>query len=209
MKLKICGVKTVKEAEGLKAAGVDYVGLNFVPASSRCISLETAQDIIAVLKDSPIETVALFQNQPLDMVEEYVRELAVDYVQLHGNESAEYARAVQASVIRAIAVKPTDTAETLNKFMENYPAEYFVLDREKQGKGNIVDLGLAAKVIAAAPNKVCLAGGIDADNLIGILSKVQPYAIDISSGVRTGDSIDMALVAQCQKLIAAARSNRP
>jgi phosphoribosylanthranilate isomerase len=201
MKLKICGVKTTAEAEALKAGGVDYIGLNFVPGSKRCIPLETAQDILAVLRGSSVQSVALFQNQPLDMVEEYVRELGVDYVQLHGDESAEYARSLQAPVIKAIAVKPASAPEELIASVKNYPADYFVLDRHTQGRGDIVDSGLARQVIAAAPDKVCLAGGLNPDNLADILAKVQPYAIDISSGVRTGEDIDVCKVTTCLKII--------
>jgi phosphoribosylanthranilate isomerase len=209
MKLKICGVKTVEEAEGLKATNVEYIGLNFVPTSSRCISLETAQEILAVLRNSTIQSIALFQNQPLDMVEEYVRQLNVDYVQLHGDEPAEYARSLQAPVMRAIAVDPTMSANELINFIKNYPADYFVLDRTKQGQGDIVDIGLAKQIMAALPDRICLAGGLNPDNLTSILTKVQPYAIDISSGVRTGDSIDMAKVNDCLKIISAGRSSRP
>ncbi len=209
MKLKICGVKTAEEAEALKASDIDYIGLNFVPSSKRCISLEAAQTILAILRGSSVKTVALFQNQPLDMVEEYARQLNVDYVQLHGDEPAEYARSIQAPVIRAIAVKPGATADELIKLVKNYPADYFVLDRHTQGQGDIVDNGLAAQVIAAAPNKVCLAGGLTPDNLTDVLAKAQPYAIDISSGVRNGGDIDIAKVNRCLEIIRAVRSSQP
>ena len=209
MKLKICGVKTVKEAEGLKAIGVDYIGLNFVPTSSRCISLETAQEILAILRDSAVQTIALFQNQPLDVVEEYARQLGVDYVQLHGDEPAEYARSLQTPVMRAIAMDPAKPADELIDFIKDYPADYFVLDRAKQGQGDIVDPALAQQIAVAAPDKICLAGGINPDNLADILKRVRPYAIDISSGVRTGENIDMAKVAQCQEIIRAVSSSQP
>ncbi len=201
MKLKICGVKTAEEAEALKASGVDYIGLNFVPGSPRCISLETAQEILAAVQDSMVQTIALFQNQPLDMVEEYASQLKVDYVQLHGDEPAEYARSLRTPVMRAIAVDANRSADEGIDFIKNYPADYFVLDREKQGQGDIVDPSLAARIVTAAPDKVCLAGGINPDNLASILEKVQPYAIDISSGVRTGDEIDSDKVAKCLRII--------
>jgi phosphoribosylanthranilate isomerase len=209
IKLKICGITTISEAEALKNTRISYIGLNFVPSSPRCISLETAQDILAVLRGSGIQTVALFRDQPLDMVEEYARELSVDYVQLHGDEPAEYARALQTPVIKAIAVKPDSRAGELIKLVKNYPADYFVLDRHEQGKGDIIDSGLAAQVIAPAPDKVCLAGGLTPDNLDAVLTKIKPYAIDISSGVRTGDAIDMDKVNRCLEIIRAARSSRP
>lgn len=194
MKLKICGVKTPEEANALKEVGVEYVGLNFVPSSSRCISLEQAQDIMAALKGSGIHVVALFQDQPIEMVSEYVRELDVDYVQLHGSESPEYARSVPKPVIKAIAVKPGTPADELIKYIQDYPADYFVLDRAQQGKGDLVDTKLAAQIVKEFPDKIYLAGGLNPDNLPAILQQVQPYGIDISSGVRTDEMIDTAKV---------------
>jgi phosphoribosylanthranilate isomerase len=205
-KLKICGVKTPEEAKDLKDAGVEYIGLNFVPTSPRRISLEQAQAIMAVLNDSDIKTVALFQDQPIEMVSEYVRELGVDYVQLHGGEPAEYARSVAKHVIKAIAVNPDASADEIIKYIKDYPADYFVLDRHEQGKGDIVDLKLAQQVIEAYPGKIYLAGGLTPDNLAEVLSKVQPYGIDISSGVRTGDTIDASKLSHCLKII---RSTAP
>ncbi len=197
MKLKICGVKTPEEAKALKEAGVEYIGLNFVPSSPRCISLEQAKEVMAALKGSGIHVVALFQDQPIDMISEYVRELDVDYVQLHGDESPEYARSVPKPVIKAIAVKPSATPDSIIKLLNNYPADYFVLDRAQQGKGELVDPKLAAKVVKEFPGKIYLAGGLTPDNLPKILQQVQPYGIDISSGVRTGKAIDMAKVKHC------------
>lgn len=206
-KLKICGVKTPEEAKALKDAGVEYIGLNFVPTSPRCISLEQAQAIMAELKDSGTKTVALFQDQPIEMVSEYVRELNVDYVQLHGDESPEYARSVAKHVIKAIAVKPDATAEELIKYIRDYPAEYFVLDRHEQGRGDIVDLELANQVIEAFPDKIYLAGGLNPENLAEVLSKVHPYGIDISSGVRTDDTIDISKVTLCLQITRSSRSD--
>ncbi len=153
MKLKICGVKTVEEAEGLKEAGVDYVGLNFVPESPRCITLEQAKAIMDALKDSPVQTVALFRNQPADLVNDYLNQLGVDYVQLHGDEPAEYAQSMQKPVIKAISVDPTVSAAELIDFIKDYPAEYFVLDRHEQGRGDIVGTGIARQVVDFAPDK--------------------------------------------------------
>lgn len=201
MKLKICGVTTVEEAEILKNAGVDYAGLNFVPSSSRCISLEQAKAVMAVLKGSGIGAVGLFQDQPVDMISEYVRELDIDYVQLHGDESPEYARAVTKQIIKAIAIKPGAGVDELISYIKDYPAEYFVLDRAQQGRGDLVDLKLAAQVVQTFPDKIYLAGGLNSANLAEVVSKVHPYGIDISSGVRTGNLIDVAKVQSCLNIL--------
>src|SRR5665213_2799109 len=105
VKLKICGVKSVEEARLLRDAGVDLVGLNFIPVSTRYISLDTAQAIMTELAGSRIQTVALFADHPLVEVNNYATSLKVDYVQLHGDETADYAKDVQVEVIKAISFK--------------------------------------------------------------------------------------------------------
>ena len=202
IKLKICGVKSVDEARQLRESGVDLVGLNFIPGSSRFISLEAADEIMAELKSSSIQTVALFAGRPLDEVDDYASRLDVDYIQLHGNEPAEYAKGVNATVIRAIAVDSNQTAQELIKFMQEFPVDYFVLDRQRQGQGSIIDLELAAEAISALPEKIFLAGGLTPDNLANVLAKVQPYGIDIASGVRDpNDNLDIAKVRRCLETI--------
>lgn len=200
--LKICGVRSAQEARQLLGLAIDYAGLNFIPSSKRYISFDTAQSIMAELKTGDIKTVGLFAGRPVTEVNDYVRRLEFDYVQLHGDEPADYAKAINAKVIRAIAVKPGQSAKELIDFIDGFPADYFVLDRHRQGQGDPIDTGLAARVIAATPSKLFLAGGITPENLPGILNIVQPYGIDIAGGVRTRtDDLDIAKVARCLKII--------
>lgn len=197
IKLKICGVKSADEARQLADLGIDYIGLNFVPSSGRCITVETARLIMAVLKGSTVKVVALFQNQPLAFVNDCAERLGVNYVQLHGEESVEYVHAVLLPVIYAVRI---DSIKAPNE-ISNFPADYFVLDRKQQGKGKIVDLSLADEIIAANPSRIFLAGGLSPDNLTTVLAKVHPFGIDISSGVRSGKDIDINKVSNCLQII--------
>src|SRR4051812_2268430 len=122
---KICGVKSVEEAKILAAAVPDYVGLNFVPVSTRVISIKTAELILKEI--SGIETVALFADQPLELVNQYAMQLNIDYVQLHGNESADYVRQLDTQVIKSIALGPASTFEAVMSYINGFPADYFVL----------------------------------------------------------------------------------
>lgn len=201
IKLKICGVMTVSEIQALEQAGVEYLGLNFVPTSPRCITLEQALTLKKALKSDSVKVVALFCDQPSSLVNEYSAQLAADYVQLHGDESADYARTIEMPLIKAVSVHPEESVHELIGFMSKYPAAYFVLDRHVQGQGAVIDTELVKKAITALPGKVCLAGGLNPENLEDILKKVRPYAIDISSGVRTDHHIDIAKVARCQQII--------
>lgn len=203
-KLKICGVKSAGEARLLRGSGVDLAGLNFIPNSSRFISLKQAEAILAELKPSKVQTVALFAGRSLDEINDYAGRLKIDYVQLHGGEPPDYARNINAPVIRAIAVHPGQSAADLVKFISQYPADYFVLDRHRQGQGEPIDTKLASQIIAAEPGKIFLAGGLTPDNLPVVLSKVYPYGIDIAGGVRTGsDDLDITKVNRCLKIVRA------
>jgi phosphoribosylanthranilate isomerase len=201
-KLKICGVKSPDEARQLHDLGVDYLGLNFISSSKRYISLDTAQSIMAELKPGEAKTVGLFAGHTADEVNDYARQLGLDYVQLHGDEPADYARQIEAPLMRAIAIGLDYLTADIIEFINGYPADYFVIDRQVQGHGAPVNSELAAQITAAAPNKIFLAGGLTPDNLPVILAKVQPYGIDIAGGVRTtGDTLDMTKVTRCLKLI--------
>jgi len=208
IKLKICGVKSVEEARQLRACGVDLIGLNFIPSSTRYIPIETAQAILAELQDSGIQSAALFANKPLDDVNDYVRRLQVDYVQLHGNESADYAEDVNAAIIRAIAVDPSQSAASLIGFINKFPADYFVIDRFQQGRGDPVDLRLASKIIAAKPGQIFLAGGLTPENLAASLAQTKPYGVDIASGVRDENgALDIAKAKLCLRIVHAAKTS--
>ena len=207
IKLKICGVQSVDEARRLREAKVDLIGLNFVPSSARRISIDMAELIIAELRSSGVKSVALFADKPIAMVNDYADRLEIDYVQLHGGESSDYAAKIKASVIRAVAVRPNQSANQILTYINAFPADYFVLDRHRQGEGDLVDDKLAGQIIAAKPGKVFLAGGLNPQNLAGVLARLHPYGIDIASGVRRGSSLDMVKVLSCLEILAGAGAN--
>ncbi len=197
IKLKVCGIKTADEARQLAELGVDYIGLNFVPESSRCITLEEAFSVITAAKGSNLQTVALFRDQPLEMVNDYGRRLGIDYVQLHGSEPNDYIGQVEAPVMKAIAADPDKSAAQLLEYLDNSKADYFVLDRQVQGQGPLVSPELVNELTTANPGKIFLAGGLTPENLPTVLSQIKPYGIDIASGVRTNDNLDMSKVTKC------------
>ncbi len=207
IQLKICGVRSAEEAKQLNELKVGYTGLNFIPTSSRCISIETAELIINELSHGDSKTVGLFAGHTAQEVNNYAEHLGLDYVQLHGSEPADYAQKIKTPVIRAIAVDPDSSAYDLIRFIDNYPAEFFVLDRPTQGQGDIVNIELASKIILARPDKIFLAGGLAPDNLKEILSSLQanPYGIDIAGGVRSGSNdLDTSKVLGCLEILSPA-----
>lgn len=187
---KICGIQTVAEAKLVVDCQIDYVGLNFIPSSKRYISLSAAVNIMSVLQNSSVKTVALFKNQPLELIKSITNQLAFDYIQLNGAENSDFVSSLSIPVIRSIAVKPSADADALAAYIKTYPADIFILDRSIQGEGEPVDMQLARKLIKSTKKQLFLAGGITPDNCKDVLKVVCPFGIDIAGGVRTNGVLD-------------------
>ena len=197
IKLKICGVQNTQEAEILVDVAVDYIGLNFVPGSKRCIAVDSARAILSIVKDCDIVPVLLFQSQPASQIIELADELDVHLLQLHGNEiEADY------SLLRGKnqIIKAIYSGSSIKRQIENFKGDYYLLDRAIQGQGDVVD-GESATIANELTDKLFLAGGLDPDNLTGILDVTKPYAVDIASGVRTDGMLDLAKIEQIQAIL--------
>jgi phosphoribosylanthranilate isomerase len=197
IKLKICGVQNTQEAEILVDVAVDYIGLNFVPGSKRCIAVDSARAILSIVKDCDIVPVLLFQSQPASQIIELADELDVHLLQLHGNEiEADYSLLRDKNQI----IKAIYPGSSIKQQIENFKGDYYLLDRAIQGQGDVVD-GESATIANELTDKLFLAGGLDPDNLTGILDVTKPYAVDIASGVRTDGMLDLAKIEQIQAIL--------
>ncbi len=190
MKLKICGVQSVREARRLADLGVDFISLNFVLTSLRRIDVATAKAIAAALRGSSVQVIVLFQDQPIEEVSHFIQEIQPDYAQLHGSETDAYINALTVPVIKAFTPRQFQK----QAFLLPASAAYYLLDRDERGKGPVVDTTIAARIIAAYPERVFLAGGLTPDNLPAMVAAVKPFGIDVAGGVRTGDVLDFAKV---------------
>ena len=108
-KVKICGIRDISHAVAAAQFGADFIGLNFVPSSPRNVDLDQAKRVISHLHTLSMfgqkpRTVAVFANQPLDLVRSIARQCDVDAVQLSGNESLAYCSEVGGLIIKAIHV---------------------------------------------------------------------------------------------------------
>lgn len=192
--LKICGVTNIPDAKRLAHMNVDFIGLNFIPSSSRVIELEKAIEVAAAIKDSSTKLVALFRDQPLELIKNISNDLKPDFIQLHGSEHHSYVDELRFPVIKAVQMGRYANEQEVADYMRSYKAAYYLLDRETQGKGPKVSFSLAHVLSRTFEDRVILAGGITADDISVILAQVQPCGIDISSGVRTDGMIDFAKV---------------
>jgi len=197
IKLKICGVQTVEEVIDLIRLNVDYIGLNFIPSSKRCIDMFKAKQILDISRDSNVEAVLLFQNQSVEFIKNIASELGISLLQLHGNEdySTYYSLATGNKIIKAIYPN-SDLKQQIN----NFPADYYLLDRPSQGHGELVNQD-SFRLAASLSNSLFLAGGITPSNLQEVIRDTRPYAVDIASGVRTDGVLDVAKIELVQAIL--------
>jgi len=179
--IKICGITNLNDAHAAVAAGADAIGFNFYKLSPRYIAPESAREIINTLPDA-IFTVGVFVNEGSP---EAVRSIATDAgvtaIQLHGDESPDYCRALN-SVIKTFAV----SSDFDIKQLESYEVDAIMLDtkdnRLRGGTGRVFDWSIAQQVSQLVP-KLYLAGGLSPENVSEAIEMVQPYAVDACSSL--------------------------
>ena len=179
--IKICGITNLNDAHAAVAAGADALGFNFYKPSPRYIAPETAREIINTLPDS-IFTVGVFVNESSpEAVRSIASQAGVEAVQLHGDESPDYCRALN-SVIKAFAV--SDSFDI--KRLESYEVDAVMLDtkhnRLRGGTGRVFDWSIAQQVSQLVP-RLYLAGGLSPENVTEAIEMVQPFAVDACSSL--------------------------
>jgi len=179
-RIKICGITNLDDACCAVAAGADALGFVFYPKSPRYIAPEAAAKIVATLPPF-VTTVGLFVNMPRKDIQQTMKTAGLNVVQLHGDESPDECVVPGYPVIKAIRVKD---AESLNG-VERYSVAGLLLDAWNDnhygGTGEIFDWQLAKRLTAGVP--VILAGGLTPENVAAAVATVNPYAVDVSSGV--------------------------
>ena len=191
VRIKICGVKDVDDARVAVNAGADLVGVNFVPSSSRCVDIQTAESICEALADSPVEKVALFKDATWDEIEHVLRRVEFDRVQFHGEETEEEVESIDLPVIKAIRGADIEAAEA-------YPGTLLLLDHPSEGggKGQAWDWSEATNIIELGYD-VILAGGLTADNVgqaLGDIGGMLPWGVDVATGVEVDGRKDTARI---------------
>ena len=184
MKVKICGITNLEDALHAARAGADALGFNFYERSPRYISPGDARLIIEKLPKE-ITKVGVFVNPTLDEIEMTAEML--DLIQLHGDESIDLVddlrTATGVDVIKALRVTDDFDPESA----KGYSVETFLLDTHSTnfgGSGDTFDWRVAVDFKSILPN-FFLAGGLTPDNVAEAVRQVQPYGVDVCSGVET------------------------
>jgi phosphoribosylanthranilate isomerase len=181
--VKICGITSPADALAAADAGVDAIGLNFYEGSPRHVTLTIAAEIAGALPPFMIK-VGVFVNAEEDFVLRAIGECGLNIAQFHGDESPEFCKLFPVMTIKAFRIRDT---ESLNELMD-YPTDAWLLDayvKDKLGGTGAKfnwDLAVAAKKLG---RPIFLAGGLTPENVGEAVRQVQPYAVDVSSGVES------------------------
>ena len=183
IKVKICGITNLEDALTAIDAGADALGFVFHPQSPRHVFPEQAAAIIRHLPPF-VQTIGLFVDESLDMVNATADQCGLELIQLHGMEKPGYCDSVRRRVIKSFRVKDITSLEP----MRDYRVAAFLLDAWSPaahgGTGQTFNWEIAA--CAAQSNRIILAGGLTPENVAEAVRKVRPYGVDVSSGVESG-----------------------
>ena len=186
--VKICGITRWEDARTVVDAGADMLGFVFYPRSPRYITPERASEIARRLPSS-IRKVGVFVDEALETVREIRETCSLDVLQMHGNESPAYCESFgNTAVVKAFRMK----SEQDIRNMEDYSnVEAVLVDGRhpdfKGGTGVRAPWELLRDT--ASRFRLILAGGLDSTNVAQALSVVNPFGVDVSSGVEVSPGI--------------------
>lgn len=186
VRVKICGITNREDAESAVALGADALGFNLFPGSKRCVGLDENAAWIAALPPF-VAKIAVLVNAPLDEARRVAGHPAIDLVQLHGDEDADYCAALARDgrpFIKALRVQDATVLDRLSEFFTPHVLIDAFVPGEFGGTGARIDLALAGEIVRRHPRlHIILAGGLTPENVGEAVRVVSPFAVDVASGV--------------------------
>ncbi|ADE39498.1 phosphoribosylanthranilate isomerase [Candidatus Puniceispirillum marinum] len=192
--VKICGIATAADYDVCARAGARWIGMVFFPKSSRHLSLEVAAALAnhadSYTGDRP-ERVALTVDMADDALDAVIQASRPDYIQLHGNETPDRAKAIKArfnvSIIKALRIGTASDLDVCSTW--DTIADWLLLDAKSAssdmpgGTGHSFDWRLLSSY--KGMSNWMLAGGLKPDNVTEAISMTGARALDVSSGVES------------------------
>jgi phosphoribosylanthranilate isomerase len=192
VRVKVCGLTSVADALACVAAGADWIGLNFHPASPRHIEPTLAAEIIAALP-AHASAVGLFVDRPPDEVAHVAERLGLKIVQLHGREPAEdLAALAHLTVVRAFQLGDAGALAALEHFLRRAealgrPPHAVLVDAFAPGRAGGTGRTIPLDTLDRLPHlpRLILAGGLTPENVAERVARVRPWMVDVASGVES------------------------
>jgi phosphoribosylanthranilate isomerase len=189
VRIKICGLTSVDDTLAAVDIGANYLGFNFYAKSPRRIEPEACARITAELarRGMQVITVGVFVNHGPEEVAALMEQCGLDLAQLHGDEQLQHLPALHGRAFKAVRGEiPEDAAlHDLARFGPGQPA--FLLDAHAPGlyggTGQLADWDAAAALARRYP--IFLAGGLTPDNVASAIAQVNPWGVDVASGVES------------------------
>jgi phosphoribosylanthranilate isomerase len=183
IKIKICGIKTLQDALAAVSAGADMLGFNFYPKSPRCIDVGTCRWIMSTMrKYGQIKYVGVFVNAPAEEVRATMDTCGLSLAQLHGDETPEMMHSLNGKAFKAFRGFPVNLEDFAR---EETPA--LLVDASVKGAyggtGMMADWNGAAEL--ARQYQILLAGGLTPGNVAEAVRRVNPWGVDVASGVES------------------------
>jgi phosphoribosylanthranilate isomerase len=181
--VKICGITSEADALAAAEAGADAIGLMFYEGSLRHVTLEQAKAISAALPPH-VMRVGVFVNAEEAFVHQALTECMLNILQFHGDETPEECSRYPVMTLKAFRVQGEETLAQL----EAYPSAGYLLDAYVKdalgGTGATFNWDLAVRAQEFG-KPIFLAGGLTPENVVEAVRKVQPFGVDVSSGVES------------------------
>jgi phosphoribosylanthranilate isomerase len=183
VKVKICGITNKADAHAAVESGADVLGFVFCPDSQRCVDLDAAAGIIRGLPPFVVKA-GVFVDAKEDFVERAVNECGLNLLQFHGHESPDYCLQFGVMSMKAFRIRDAGSLEQIPA----YKTDAWLLDAwspaRPGGTGQAFNWDLAIQANQLG-RRIFLAGGLTPENVGEAVRKVQPYAVDVSSGVES------------------------
>jgi phosphoribosylanthranilate isomerase len=200
--VKICGIRDKVHALAAAEAGADFIGLVFAP-SPRQVKPHDARQIVGAISKSgcAVKTVGVFVNTPASQVNAIADLYHLDWVQLSGDETWQYCLEINKPIIKAVRLgrqSPDELCAELALGAEALSSRMFLalLDSKVEGKygGTGVPFDWSLAELVAMRFTVIMAGGLTPQNVAEAIQIVEPWGVDVSSGVEVEGVKDIARI---------------
>jgi len=180
VRVKICGITNLDDAQASVEAGADALGFIFVEGTPRCVAPADAARIIAALPPF-VTAVGVFWDHATGHVKAVAEECGLGALQFHGDEPPEALVGWDLPTIKTIKVSGADSLDLMN----GYAVSAFLLDSPARWSEGEARAPIPWELVrrAAARRTIVLSAGLTADNVHAAIRLARPYAVDVNSGV--------------------------